>query len=93
MQKTFANTSKKNPKDDDIPAIEQYDEYAKKVNRYFPQPLVKALGELFSREDKKAIPIFKGKSIEKLILEWLRGAEHVARNNEWDEDKKIREAL
>ncbi|KAK4007222.1 hypothetical protein OUZ56_012382 [Daphnia magna] len=33
MQKTFANTSKKNPKDDDIPAAEQDDEDAKKVNR------------------------------------------------------------
>ncbi|KAK4006527.1 hypothetical protein OUZ56_011681 [Daphnia magna] len=32
-QKTFANTSKKNPKDDDIPTTEQDDEDAKKVNR------------------------------------------------------------
>ncbi|KAK4017715.1 hypothetical protein OUZ56_033421 [Daphnia magna] len=77
-QKTFANTSKKNPKNDDIPTTEQDDEDAKKVNRYFTQPIVKALGELFSKEDKKAIPIFKGKSTDKLISEWLRGAEHVA---------------
>ncbi|KAK4013758.1 hypothetical protein OUZ56_026310 [Daphnia magna] len=89
-EKTFANTRKKNPKDDDIPATEQDDEDAKKVNRYFTQPIVKALGELFSREDKKAIPIFKGKSTDKLISEWLRGAEHVARNNEWDYNQKIR---
>ncbi|KAK4037946.1 hypothetical protein OUZ56_029969 [Daphnia magna] len=89
-QKTFANTSKKNPRDNDIPTTEQDDEDAKKVNRYFTQPLVKALGELFSIEDKKAIPIFKGKSTDKLISEWLRGAEHVARNNEWDDNKKIR---
>ncbi|KAK4027373.1 hypothetical protein OUZ56_016385 [Daphnia magna] len=89
-EKTFANTRKKNPKDDDIPATEQDDEDAKKVNRYFTQPIVKALGELFSREDKKAIPIFKGKSTDKLISEWLRGAEHVARNNEWDDNQKIR---
>ncbi|KAK4045810.1 hypothetical protein OUZ56_033812 [Daphnia magna] len=88
--KTFVNTSKKNPKDDDIPATEQDDEDAKKVNRYFTQPIVKALGELFSREDKKAIPIFKGKSTDKLISEWLRGAEHVARNNEWDDNQNIR---
>ncbi|KAK4006535.1 hypothetical protein OUZ56_011690 [Daphnia magna] len=79
-----------NPKDDDIPATEQDDEDAKKVNRYFTQPIVKALGELFSREDKKAIPIFKGKSTDKLISEWLRGAEHVARNNEWDDNLKKR---
>ncbi|KZS00072.1 Uncharacterized protein APZ42_003786, partial [Daphnia magna] len=26
----------------------------------------------------------------KLISEWLRGAEHVARNNEWDDNQKIR---
>ncbi|KAK4007100.1 hypothetical protein OUZ56_012261 [Daphnia magna] len=32
-EKTFANTRKKNPKDDDIPATEQDDEDAKKVNR------------------------------------------------------------
>ncbi|KAK4037753.1 hypothetical protein OUZ56_029782 [Daphnia magna] len=80
----------KYPKDDDIPATEQDDEDAKKVNRYFTQPIVKALGELFSREDKKAIPIFKGKSTDKLISEWVRGAEHVARNNEWDDNQKIR---
>ena len=48
------------------------------------------LGELFSREDKKSIPAFKGKSTDKLITEWLKAAEHVARNNNWDEDKKIR---
>ncbi|KAK4045287.1 hypothetical protein OUZ56_032825 [Daphnia magna] len=89
-EKTFANTCKKNPKDDDIPATEQDDEDAKKVNRYFTQPLVKALGELFFREDKKAIPIFKGKSKDKLVSGWLRGAEHVARNNEWDDNQKIR---
>ncbi|KAK4015089.1 hypothetical protein OUZ56_030079 [Daphnia magna] len=84
-EKTFANTCKKNPKDDNIPATEQDDEDAKKVNRYFTQPIVKALGELFSREDKKATRIFKEKSTD-----WLRGAEHVARNNEWDDNQKIR---
>ncbi|KAK4030644.1 hypothetical protein OUZ56_023917 [Daphnia magna] len=89
-EKTFANSCKKNPKDSDIPATEQDDEDAKKVNRYFTQPIVKALGELFSREDKKANPIFKGKSTDKLISEWLRGTEHVARNNEWDDNQKIR---
>ncbi|KZS03108.1 Uncharacterized protein APZ42_034231 [Daphnia magna] len=31
--------------------------------------------------------MFKGKSTEKLISEWLRGAEHVAGNNEWDDDR------
>ncbi|KAK4009525.1 hypothetical protein OUZ56_018686 [Daphnia magna] len=36
-QKTFDNTSKKNPKDDDIPATEQGDEDAKKVNSKGPR--------------------------------------------------------
>jgi hypothetical protein len=54
------------------------------------KPIVKVLGELFSREDKKSIPTFKGKSTEKLITEWLKAAVHVARNNDWDEDQKLR---
>jgi hypothetical protein len=54
------------------------------------KPIVKVLGELFSREDKKSIPAFKGKSTDKLITEWLKAAEHVARNNDWDEDQRIR---
>jgi hypothetical protein len=54
------------------------------------KPIVKVLGELFSREDKKSIPTFKGKSTDKLITEWLKTAEHVARNNDWDDDQKIR---
>ncbi|KAK4006609.1 hypothetical protein OUZ56_011766 [Daphnia magna] len=54
------------------------------------QPIVKVLGELFSREDKKSIPPFKGKSTDKLITEWLKGAEHVARNNDWDDFQKLR---
>ena len=54
------------------------------------KPIVKVLGELFSREDKKSIPTFKGKSTDKLITEWLKTAEHVARNNEWNEDQKLR---
>ncbi|KAK4045803.1 hypothetical protein OUZ56_033794 [Daphnia magna] len=85
--KTFANTFKKNPKDDNIPTTEQDDEDAKKVNRYFTQPIVKTLGELFSREDKKAIPIFKGKSTDKLISEWLRAFEwHENYAEEEDDD-------
>ncbi|KZS09757.1 Uncharacterized protein APZ42_025944 [Daphnia magna] len=46
------------------------------------QEASQALGELFSREDKKSIPIFKGKRTDKLLSEWLRVAEDVARNNE-----------
>ncbi|KAI9550704.1 hypothetical protein GHT06_006205 [Daphnia sinensis] len=54
------------------------------------QPIVRVLGELFSREDKKLIPPFKGKSTDKLITEWLKIAEHVARNNNWNDEQKIR---
>ncbi|KAK4009693.1 hypothetical protein OUZ56_018839 [Daphnia magna] len=36
-EKTFANTCKKNPKDDDIPATEQNDEDANKVNSEGPR--------------------------------------------------------
>ena len=50
------------------------------------KPIVKVLGELFSREDKKSIPTFKGISTEKLKTEWLKTAKHVARNNDWDEE-------
>ena len=52
------------------------------------KPIVKVLGEIFSREDKKSISAFKGKSTDKLITEWLKAAERVAINNDWDEDKK-----
>jgi hypothetical protein len=51
------------------------------------KPIVKVLGELFSREDKKSIPAFKGSS-DKPITEWLKAAEHVAKNNDWDENQK-----
>jgi hypothetical protein len=54
------------------------------------KPIVKVLGELFSREDKKSILAFKGKSTDKLITEWLKTAEHVARNNGWDDEQKLR---
>jgi hypothetical protein len=36
------------------------------------------------------IPAFKGKSTDKLITEWLKAAEHEARNKDWDEDQKLR---
>ena len=52
--------------------------------------IVKVLGELFSLEDKKSILTFKGKSTDKLITEWLKTAEHVARNNDWDEEQNLR---
>ena len=48
------------------------------------------LGELFSREDKKSIPFFKGSSSDQLVTEWLKEAERTARNNNWTDEQKIR---
>jgi hypothetical protein len=31
----------------------------------------------------------KGKSTNKLITEWLKTGEHVAGNNDWDEEQKL----
>ncbi|KAI9553632.1 hypothetical protein GHT06_021555 [Daphnia sinensis] len=60
------------------------------MTKFVTSPIVKAIGDLFSREDKKEIPTYTGKSTDKLITEWLKGAEHVARNNDWNDDQKIR---
>ena len=48
------------------------------------------LGELFSREEKKTIPIYKGAPEDLDVAEWLREAERVARNNEWSDEQKLR---
>ena len=53
-------------------------------------PLVRQLGKLFSREDKKLIPIFKGTSSEILVTDWIKEAERVAKNNGWDDEQKLR---
>lgn len=48
------------------------------------------LGELFSREERKLIPIFEGDSDDIVAREWLAKAERVARNNSWTDAQKIR---
>ena len=53
-------------------------------------PLVQKLGELFSREEKKTIPTYKGKTSDKPVTDWLKTAERVAQNNNWDPAQKIR---
>ena len=53
-------------------------------------PIAQHLGELFSREDKKTIPFYKGTSSEVLITDWIRKAERVATNNDWNASQKIR---
>ena len=53
-------------------------------------PLVQKLGELFSREEKKTIPTYKGKTSDKPVTDWLKTAERVAQNNNWDPPQNIR---
>ena len=53
-------------------------------------PIAQHLGELFSREDKKTIPFYKGTSSEVLITDWIKKAERVATNNDWNASQKIR---
>ena len=51
--------------------------------------LVKQLGELFSREDKKSIPLFSG-NWDTMVTDWFKEAERVAKNNSWDDAQKLR---
>ncbi|KAK4045797.1 hypothetical protein OUZ56_033787 [Daphnia magna] len=51
-EKTFANSCKKNPKDDDIPATEQDDEDAKKVNRAFVSMLNNLYDTIAGKEER-----------------------------------------
>ncbi|KAK4024953.1 hypothetical protein OUZ56_010448 [Daphnia magna] len=83
-----AETSRHNPigkSTEKTPTAEEID-----MIKTFTQPIVKVLGELFSREDKKSIPPYKGKSTDKMIMEWLKTVEHVARNNNCDDTQKLR---
>ena len=66
------------------------DDQAPVITPDLANPIVEKLGELFSREEKKTIPIYKGKSTDKLVTDWLKDAERVARNNNWTPDQKIR---
>ena len=52
--------------------------------------LVKGLGELFTREDKKNIRVFRGKPSDPPITSWLKDAEVTAYLNEWDDEQKVR---
>ena len=56
----------------------------------FATPLVKKIGELFSREERKTIPTYKGKTSDKPVTDWLKIAERVAQSNNWDPTQKIR---
>ena len=45
--------------------------------------LTKNLGELFSREEQKSIPLFSGQLGGKLIHDWLRTCRKIGDNNNW----------
>lgn len=52
--------------------------------------LTRNLGELFSREEKKTIPYFNGQHDGKSIYDWLKHAERIGENNEWDDQQKVK---
>jgi peptidoglycan hydrolase CwlO-like protein len=52
--------------------------------------LARNLGELFSREEKKSIPLFSGQSDGKLIHDWLKTCKKIGDNNSWDSFQRIR---
>ena len=56
----------------------------------FAPLLTRKMGELFSRESKKEIPTYRGQDDIIDIVDWLKGAERVADNNEWDSEQRIR---
>ncbi|EFX66062.1 hypothetical protein DAPPUDRAFT_332580 [Daphnia pulex] len=54
-------------------------------------PLTKShLRELYSQDERKAIPVFKGKRGEQLINNWLKDAERVAQSAGWTPKDKIK---
>ena len=60
------------------------------VTSKFEKSLVKSLSELFSREDKQSIRVFKGRPSDPPITTWLKEAEITAYLNEWDDEQKVR---
>jgi len=51
--------------------------------------IVSTLKEIFSREERKLIPIFTGDD-DIDVEEWLKEAEKVAISNEWSDEQKLR---
>ncbi|KAK4006340.1 hypothetical protein OUZ56_011494 [Daphnia magna] len=45
---------------------------------------------LHESDDENVIKVTKYGYTDKLITEWLKGAEHIERNNLWEDDQKIR---
>ena len=48
------------------------------------------LRELYSQDERKSIPIFKGKRGEQLVNNWLKDAERVAQSAGWEKKDKIK---
>ncbi len=51
--------------------------------------LVEQLGELVSREDRKSIRVYNGTGSGTPLYTWLKEAERVASNNDWNDAQKI----
>ena len=52
--------------------------------------IVKGIGEMFTREDKRNIRVFKGKPSDPPVTTWLKEAEITAALNGWDDSQKVR---
>ena len=53
-------------------------------------PLTKShLRELYSQDERKSIPVYKGKRGDQLINNWLKDAERVAQSAGWSAKDKI----
>ena len=52
--------------------------------------MVATLKELFSREERKLIPLFSGDVDDRNVMDWLREAEKIATSNEWSDEQKLR---
>jgi len=52
--------------------------------------VVTILDELFSREERKLIPIFSGDIDDDDIVNWLDEAETVADSNNWNDSQKLK---
>jgi hypothetical protein len=48
------------------------------------------LRELYSHDERKSIPVFKGKRGEQLVNNWLKEAERVAQSAGWNATEKIK---
>ena len=96
----FNNTTFTTPNRTDSPSLQRQQTPFRMVNTPYgtgqatapdlATPLVQKLGELFSREEKKTIPTYKGKTSDKPVTDWLKTAERVAQNNNWDPPQRIR---